>query len=213
MKMKTLNQSTAATATVFAAAQAAQTAENAALNGLAARIKDEKTRIAAWEEAAELGAPAIPAVAPLLADPDTETTRAAQRALDRIVHRAGRPGADAERQAVVQELLPLLAEGQPEAVRRRVLWLISEIGRDEAVMPVAAILADESLREDARAALQRIPGGVSLKALHDGFVAAPETFKYALAESLRARGAEVSGYPSRKLVPTKQTTLKPSGPA
>ena len=212
MNTKSLNQSTVAVTSVVAAARATRAADATVMNDLVARIKDEKTRIAAWEEAAELGAPAVRVVGPLLADPDTEVTRAARRALDRIVHRAGRPGADAERKAVVKELLPLLANGQPVAVRRPVLWLISEIGGDEAVPPVAAILADETLREDARSALQRIPGKASLKALQDGFAVAPETFKYAIAESLRVRGVEVKGYPSQKLVPTKQTSLKPTGP-
>ena len=55
--------------------------------------------------------------------------------------------------------------------------------------------------------LQRIPGKASLKALQAAMKTAPEDFRYNLAESLRKRGEKVSGYPSRRLVPTKPTTV------
>jgi hypothetical protein len=44
-------------------------------------------------------------------------------------------------------------------------------------------------------------------ALKSAFATASGDFKYALAESLRQRGAAVEGYPSRKLVPTAQTNV------
>ena len=50
------------------------------------------------------------------------------------------------------------------------------------------------------------------RALKSAFAKAPEDFKYALAESLRVRGQPVEGYPSRKLVPSVQTTVKPLEP-
>ena len=60
-----------------------------------------------------------------LSDPDFEAARAARRALWRIVRRAGRPGAAGERSAAVSELIPLLREGQPGAVLREALWMLS----------------------------------------------------------------------------------------
>ena len=53
----------------------------------------------------------------------------------------------------------------------------------------------------------------ALDALKSAFPAAPEEFKFALADSLRQRGQTVSGYPSRKLVPVKQTSLSSTPPA
>lgn len=104
---------------------------------------------------------------------------------------------------------------QPDAVRREVLWMLSEIGGDEAVLAIheiPGILDNKEIREDARCAVQRIPGDAAVQALKEGFEAAPEDFKHALAQSLRDRGVQVDGYPSQKLVPTKQTEVKPVQP-
>ena len=100
------------------------------------------------------------------------------------------------------KLAPRLEAG-PALVRREVLRMLSEIGGDESVDSIAALLGDRELHEDARAALERIPGGKSLAALQDGLRTAPEAFKPAIAQSLRVRGVNVSGYPSQKLVPTR----------
>jgi len=137
-----------------------------------------------------------------------ETARAASRALWRIVRHVGRPGASAERKAVVAELVSLLSEG-PSGVRREVVWMLSEIGDDEAVIPLAVLLSDRGLGEDARAALQRIPGGKSLAALKAALTEASADFKPALADALRARGELVSDFPSQKRVPTKATAVEP----
>jgi len=37
------------------------------------------------------------------------------------------------------------------AVRREVLWMLSEIGDGDAIAPMAALLTDKDVREDARA--------------------------------------------------------------
>jgi len=85
--------------------------------------------------------------------------------------------------------------------------MLSEIGTARAVGPMAALLAEEELREDARCALTRHPARGAVTALKSAFATASGDFKYALAESLRQRGAVVEGCPSRKLVPTAQTNV------
>jgi HEAT repeat protein len=141
-----------------------------------------------------------------MADGDFELARKAKRALYRVVRHAGLPAAARERRAVERELIRLLGSC-PSSVRREVVWMLSEIGSPRAVGPMAALLADKELREDARCALTRHPARSAVTALKSAFAAAPEEFKYALAESLRARGEKVEGYPSRKLVPTARTTV------
>ncbi|MGA2064346.1 MAG: hypothetical protein ABSG86_05235 [Thermoguttaceae bacterium] len=175
--------------------------------------KDDKVRSAAWLAAGEAGAPAVKPLAAVACDAGTELEvgRAAKRATWKIVRSAGRPGADAEKNAVVVELLGLLAEGRPAPLMREVLWMLSEIGGDESVLPAAKLLASRELREDARCCLQRIPGDKSLAALRAGLAAAPPDFKSAMADALRARGVDVPGVPSRKLVPAKATSVKPVG--
>jgi len=120
---------------------------------------------------------------------------------------AGRPGAETERRAVEAALVKLLQH--PAAiVRREALWMLSEIGSPRVVKPVAALLRDPEAREDARCALLRLPGPGCRQALREALAAAPESFKYALADALRLLGETVTGYPSRKLVPTRQSSVK-----
>ena len=120
-----------------------------------------------------------------------EVTRAAKRALSKIVRHAGRPGSGEERAAAVAELLRLLDVKQPLTIRREAISMLSEIADDQVVGPLAALLNDPNLREDARLALERIPSGQSLDALQAGLAAVPNDFKINIAQSLRARGVDV----------------------
>ena len=101
------------------------------------------------------------------------------------------------------ELTGLLGKGQVVAVQREVLWMLSEIGARHAIKPISRLMRNADLREDARMALERIPGKRAVAVLKAGFEAAPEDFKPNIAQSLRKRGEEVAGYPCKKLVPTK----------
>lgn len=168
---------------------------------------DDEVRTAAWLSAGDIGAPAVEPLAGLMTDTSMEIGRAAKRGLGRIVRHCGRPGADAERQAVSSELVGLL-DKQPAGVRREMLWMLSEIGGDDCVGSIASLLTDSELREDARMALERIPGDASLDALKTAFDGAPADFKPNFAESLRCRGAEVADAPSTKLTPVKPTEVK-----
>lgn len=175
---------------------------------LIAQLKsaDDAVRGAAWQGAGPVGAAAVPLLAALMTDENFETARAARRALGVIVRHAGRPGARQETRAVAKQLVALLAA--PTApVRREALWLLSEIGDDDVVAPMAALLDDRDLRDDARATLLRIPGRKSTAALRSAFDRCADDFKFALADSLRLRREQVPGHASRKLVPTKSTTV------
>lgn len=140
-----------------------------------------------------------------------ERARSGKRDLWKLVRHAGRPGADDERASLVVALADLLRDDQSTALRREVLWMLSEIGDDDCVDPMAALLKHPELREDARMTLERIPGDVSLAALKAGLESAPEDFQLNIAQSLRARGIEVAGLPCVKLKPTKSTQVKPVG--
>jgi len=202
----------AGAATVIGSASHA--AEVVSVSDLVARIKstDDKIRGPAWQGAGPVGAPAVKPLAAVMTDPDFEISRSAKRALYKIVRHAGRPGAKKEAQAVEKELIPLL-QNSAVPVRREVLWMLSEIGGDDAVTPMAALLTDKEVREDARCALMRLPGRKATAALKSAFGSASEEFKSALAESLRVRGEKVSGYPSQKLVPARATTVGQPKPA
>ncbi len=169
------------------------------------RSDQPETRTAAWQAAGALGASAVKPLAQLYTEENVEVGRAARRGLERIVRTVGAPGAQPAKSAVIRELLGLLGDDHPVALRRDVLWLLSEIGSGESVEPVAALLRHDVLREDARMVLERIPGEESLTALRHALGAVPEGFRLNIAQSLRARGEKVDRqkYPCQKLVPTK----------
>ena len=173
------------------------------------RDDDDKVRAEAWLGAGKFGAAAVKPLAKVMTDKDFEIARAAKHGLWKIVRHVGRPGAVKKKTAVVGKLLELLGDDQPVSVRREVLWMLSEIGNRKTVEPIAALLSNKDLREDARMVLQRIPTRTALVALRAGFKAAPEDFKLNIAQSLRQRGVKVRGYPCVKLVPTKKTNVKP----
>lgn len=185
--------------------------QNDAVSKLLAGIKDadDKVRTEVWLSAGEVGAPAVIPLAETMTVDDLEIARAAKRALWKIVRHAGRPGAAKEKRAVVVELVVLLGNNHPVSVRREVIWMLSEIGGRNAITPIARLIKNTELREDARMALERIPTRRALQALKYRFRNAPEDFKPNMAQSLRKRGVEVDGYPCQKLVPQKETNLKP----
>jgi len=216
--------------------------EELTLEQLIGKIKDrdDKVRAAAWQSAGKVGAAAVKPLADLMTEMDAEVARltkssgtardeiaynlevgrAAKHALWAIVRYVGRPGADDEKRPVVGALCRLLGGGRVPsgwaAVLREVLWMLSEVGGDEAVNAIRnipGILEDQQIREDARCAVERIPGQAATQALLDGLEGASDDFRLAIAQSLRVRGAEVDKekYPSQKLVPTRQTKVQPVG--
>ncbi|MHC4434034.1 MAG: HEAT repeat domain-containing protein [Planctomycetota bacterium] len=197
--------SLAAGAVAVMTATALPAQRNRGVKRLINRIKsgDAETRTDAWQSAGDVGAPAVQPLALVMTDEDLEVARAAKRAMWKIVRHVGRPGARNAKTAVVGKLCGLLGADQPVSVRREVLWMLSEIGGMRAIRPIAELLSDEHLREDARMALERIPIQRAVQALKAGVEIAPEDFKPNLAQSLRKRGVKVEGYPCVKLVPTK----------
>ncbi|MCL4695198.1 MAG: hypothetical protein KJ060_22135 [Candidatus Hydrogenedentes bacterium] len=170
---------------------------------------DDDVRTNAWLSAGNLGASAVEPLIVLTSHPAPEVARAAKRGLWQVVRQSGRPEADAEREAVSAALIGFLSDDVPVALRRDILWMLSESGGDACVEPVAALIANPDLREDARMTLERIPGDASLAALQAALESVPDDFKLNIAQSLRQRGVTVEGLPCAKLVPTKSTEVKP----
>ena len=181
--------------------------KNMKLEELVRRIRSDKpgVRTAAWQQAGAVGASAIKPLAKLCTEGNLEVGRAAKRGLERIVRTVGAPGVQPAKSAVIRELIALLADNQPIALRRDILWLLSEIGGGESVGPITMLLKHHVLREDARMVLERIPGEESLASLRNALGSVPEDFRLNIAQSLRARGQAVDPekYPCQKLVPEK----------
>lgn len=157
-------------------------------------------------------AAAVAAMAELMRSSDAETARAGKRQLWEMV-RHGRPGNDEQQKAVVTALLSLIAGDQPASVKREAMWAVSELGGDECVAPVVALLTDEVLRQDACMVLERLPGDKAIEALQAALKTAPDGFRFQVAHSLRVRGIPVDDPPCQKLKPVRQTQVKPVGRA
>jgi hypothetical protein len=191
--------------------------EEFTVDNLISKIKDksDKVRAEGWLSAAKVGAAAIKPLAAVTTsgDSDLEVARAAKRALWQIVHDFGRIDAEDQRKAILDEFQALLTDDWPDAFRRDVLWMLSEIGDDSSVLPITAVLKSRELLDDARCALQRIPGQASLDALKDALENVPKGYKNNIAHALRMRGVELSleKYPQENLIPTKQADVKPTG--
>lgn len=176
------------------------------------RGEDPVVRTQAWGRAHEVGAVAVAPLADLLTDPNAEVARAAKRGLWQIVRHSSRPGGESDRSAVEKELTGLLKPDVPAASLREFIWMISEIGTDGVVKPIGALLSRPDVRDDARMALERIPGAAALAELKSALDTAPEEFRPNIAHSLRVRGLEVKEYPSGKMVPVKPTQVQPLVP-
>ena len=189
----------------------ADAARRKAVSKLMAGIRDDdaKVRTKAWQNAGEVGAIAVKPLAKIMSSGELEVARAAKRGLWKIVRHAGRPGSGGMKTVVINRLVELLDDEQPVPVRREVLWMLSEIGNRQSIKPIAALLSDRELREDARMVLQRIPNKTALAALRAGLKAAPDNFKLNIAQSLRQRGVKVRRPECVKLIPTKKTNVKP----
>lgn len=158
-------------------------------------------------------AKAVQPMVQLMKSDDNETRRAGKRQLWEMVRHVGHPGNAEQVQPLVSELLKVLAADEPAAVKREIVWAVSELGNDECIDPVASLLTDKELRVDACMVLERMPGEKAVAALKAALKTVPEDFVINVAHSLRARGIAADGPPCQKLVPTKKTDLKPVGRA
>lgn len=175
---------------------------------------DPFVRRNAWLNAGPLGADALSSLAEMAAVGELEISRAANRAMWQIVRYVGAPGRESERQAVVQALAELVENTQlPVQLRRDVVWMLSEIITEEELDEsiVLSLLMDADLGEDVRMALQRIGGPKAVAVLKTAMEKAQGDFKAALACSLRKCHVAVTEPPCPKLVPRKQTQVKPVG--
>lgn len=147
---------------------------------------DDDRRYSAMRSAGSAGAAAVIPLAELMAGQERQVAYTAGQALHEIVHYAGRPGG--AREAVCTELLRLLVPTHNRRVRAEALLLLGWIGGEREVAALAGLLGDGELGEDARLALENIPGDAADRALRRAVREAPRERRPRLAQSLRNRG-------------------------
>jgi HEAT repeat protein len=146
-------------------------------------------RYAAWSKADQMDATVIPQLMKLLVAEQPGVRKAADEALNNIVHSAGKEAGGTKCKAVIQKLLGAGAD-QPKWVRIVALRHLSEIGDDSVVSPVAKLLANPELQEEAVFCLERIPGKAATMALINSGTEVNEDFIPRLLAALGHRRAE-----------------------
>ena len=162
---------------------------SAAVQAFLVKIKSEDAneRIAAIKQAPEMGADAVLPLGEMMGGNNPAASKAAGEALLRIAHHSGRPGAARESKAVASRLLRLTEKDQPRGVRAGALHLLGFVAGDDHVDRIARLLSDTDVREEARQALQRIPGRKVDKALRQALRNSPGDFAPALELALKSR--------------------------
>ncbi len=148
---------------------------------------DTSARVTAVKQSLLVGHKAIVSLGEVMCGEDAAAAKTAWEAVKAISYHTSRPGAGAERADAAKRLGDIAASSKPRSVRAKAIALIGAIGAAESVPMLAKLLLDAELREDARMALERIPGKTSeaaLKAAQDG---APDEFKAAIELSFRHR--------------------------
>jgi HEAT repeat protein len=147
-------------------------------------------RYAAWARGGEMEPDAIPELARLLAAEQPGARRAADEALKKLVHSAGKEPGGERRAAVSRGLAGLAGGDQPEGVRVIALRHLSLVGGDECVPVAAKLLRDPKLQEEAIFCLERIPGKASSAAIMRAYDGAKDDFKPRILAALGHRRVE-----------------------
>jgi hypothetical protein len=153
----------------------------------AIRGADADARWSAAENAADAGAEAIPELAQVMGGNDPEKAKAARVAMERIALASTAPGKEELRRSVSGALADVARGDGALAARRQAVRLLGFAGGAEACDTLAALIGQKDLREDARMALQRIPGNAADRALEQAARKAPAGYESALRRSLRDR--------------------------
>ena len=136
------------------------------------------------------GVDAIVPLSHMMTGEDRVAGKAAGEELNRVVHHAARPGASAEAKAASMQLVKLIGKETPRMVRSEALRLLGLVAGAEAVPAIAAQLSDTDIREDARMALERIPGRAAEAALRGALKTTPADYHPAIQQSLRHRSVK-----------------------
>lgn len=127
---------------------------------------------------------------PGMSSPDYGTQARTQDAWEKAAVNAGRPGAEAERAAAVQAMLPHLGANEPQLTRVWMVKQIGQIGRADAVPALVALInePDFVVRDRVLRALADIPMPEASAALRDALTrAATPEMKVALINELGYR--------------------------
>ena len=170
------------------------------------KSEDEDVAYAAWSTAEKMSPEVIPALSKLLAADKPLTRKAAEQALNNLVHSVGKeidpaglaanagrpddPGQQNARQQIVAQLLGLLDGKRQHVEKVTALRHLSLLATVDDVASVAKHVHDEKLREEVVFCLERIPGKTAEEALLAALPDATDDFKPRILAALGHRQAE-----------------------
>ena len=170
------------------------------------RSDDEDVRYAAWARADQADPAVIPELSKMLSSDKPGVRKAAEQALQNIVHGVGKtvnpeglranagrpddPGKRDKRQQVVAQLIGLLDGKRAEIEKVTALRLLSLIATVDDVDAIGKLIHDPNLREEVVFCLERIPGKTSEQALLSALPEAADEFKPRILAALGHRRAE-----------------------
>ena len=152
------------------------------------RSADPAARQAAWQTLGKLDA-AVGSLCDAMGSADKPIAKAAKYLLEAVVHRAARPEAATEALSVTKELVKVANSRQSVAVRGYAVHLTGFTAGHDAIYWIAPLLTPPDVQDEARMALERIPGSAATNALKNAMKTATPAFRAALAQSLANRNA------------------------
>lgn len=165
-------------------------------------------RYPAWTTAEKYGPSVIVPLGEKMEAADRSKSQDLKRAIERIVHQAGQPGADAERKAVAAELVKLLVPDRSAKVKNEILDLLGYIADESNLSAIELLLADEAVRVEACRAIQRIPGRAATACLEQSLEKSQGDFTIALLGALGQRKDKSAGPALEKFMNQSNGDLK-----
>ncbi len=146
---------------------------------------DESQRVGARQMLSREGLPAAKLLMPALRDDRLNVRWTAFNVLRDIAYELSAPGRDAERRELTNDFAAMLNASESVRTQTQILRLISVCAPDDwDVAPVAALLSNAELREEARGALQLIGSASARGGLAHALQSADDRFRVALLDTL-----------------------------
>lgn len=165
-------------------------------------------RYPAWTTAEKFGAQVIVPLGEKMEGADRSKFQDLKRAIERIVHNVGRPGADADCKAAAAEMCKLLVPDRSAKVKNEILDLLGNIADESNLDVIAPLLDDPAVREEACRAIHRIPGRKATEVFEAKLVQAPADFQPRLVAALGRRQDKSAGPALEKFINSANGELK-----
>ncbi len=150
--------------------------------------KERDARFDAWRAAGAESPDNLPELAKLAASENPSVARAGREAMTTMTHSVGKDEASPKRKEVAAQLTAIgTSDAYTIPIRTHALRLLSLVGGPDSGEPVAKLLKNADLREEAIFCLERIPGKESEGAMMTALSQVPPEFRARVMAALGHR--------------------------